>query len=213
MSVHVAEKRPLGALGRMGAVAAFHVAFVVVIANSFGLVPTAKLPPDIGLIQIDEPPPIIDRVEPVKYVPQTDTQIVVPEPEHPPVATDPPEVVIQGKPATDDNIRESTGTGSALLVPEIVGPSVDPRRPLTRPRYPDEMIRGLIEGAVVVEILVQPNGRIGDARIVTSSGHEAFDRATLEEARRNWRMKPATQDGAPIPQWYRTRVVFKLTNR
>ena len=54
---------------------------------------------------------------------------------------------------------------------------------------------------------------IGDARIVRSSGYELFDRATLSEARRNWRLLPATRDGEPFAQWYRLRVVFKLKSR
>ncbi len=35
----------------------------------------------------------------------------------------------------------------------------------------------------------------------------------LEEAKRNWRLIPATRDGVPIAQWYKVRVTFKLTNQ
>jgi len=60
---------------------------------------------------------------------------------------------------------------------------------------------------------VQPNGRVGDARVIRGSGYDLFDRAALEEARRNWRMLPATRNGEPYAQWYRLRVVFKLKNQ
>ena len=64
-----------------------------------------------------------------------------------------------------------------------------------------------------MEVYVQPDGRVGDARIVQTSGYEAFDRTTLNEAKRKWRLQPATRDGTAVPQWYRTRVGFKLTNQ
>ena len=57
-----------------------------------------------------------------------------------------------------------------------------------------------------------PNGRVGDARIVRSSGFERST-VTLDEARRNWRLLPATRDGEPFAQWHRLRVVFKLKNQ
>jgi len=60
---------------------------------------------------------------------------------------------------------------------------------------------------------VLPNGRVGDARVLKTSGFEDFDRAAIQEARRSWRLKPATRDGTPVAQWYSLRVVFKLTNR
>ena len=61
-----------------------------------------------------------------------------------------------------------------------------------------------------IEIYVLPNGRVGDARIVKSSGFERLDRSALDEASRNWRLMPATRDGVPFAQWYRLRVIFKL---
>ena len=90
----------------------------------------------------------------------------------------------------------------------LVSARNDPRHALTQPPYPASYIRQGIEGNVDLEILVQPNGRIGDARIVRSSGYDLFDRAALDEARRNWRMLPATRNGEPYAQWYRLRVVY-----
>ena len=54
---------------------------------------------------------------------------------------------------------------------------------------------------------------MGEARIVRSTGFERLDRSALEEARRSWRLIPATRDGVPIAQWYKVRVTFKLTNQ
>jgi protein TonB len=97
--------------------------------------------------------------------------------------------------------------------PEIINARADPRRPLSQPPYPAELIRQNVEGAVIVEVYVQPDGRVGEARIVQSSGHEAFDTTTLNEAKRKWRLQPAMRDGTAVAQWYRTRVIFKLTSQ
>ena len=58
-----------------------------------------------------------------------------------------------------------------------------------------------------------PNGRVGDARVVKSTGFEELDLAALAEAKRNWRLLPATRDGEPIAQWHRLRVTFKLNEQ
>ena len=83
---------------------------------------------------------------------------------------------------------------------------------MSQPRYPSADTRLGNEGNVDVEVYVLPNGRVGDARIARSSGFERLDQSAVEEARRNWRLVPATRDGVPFPQWYKVRVTFKLTS-
>jgi protein TonB len=137
--------------------------------------------------------------------------VTLPAPDNPPVDnTAEGAITAELRPA--DEI--GTETGSAVTeAPVMVGASVDPRRPLSQPAYPPRLQREGIEGAVDVQVFVQADGRIGDARIIRSSGYAEFDQVTLDEARRKWRMVPATQDGKPTTQWYSLRVKFKLTNR
>jgi len=94
----------------------------------------------------------------------------------------------------------------------VVNARQDARHPLSQPRYPQSEIRGENEGNADVEVYVLPNGRVGDARIVKSSGFERLDQSAIDEAKRNWRLVPATRDGVPFAQWYKVRVTFKLTN-
>jgi protein TonB len=103
--------------------------------------------------------------------------------------------------------------GSAVVIPAIVNVRADPRHPFSQPPYPPTDRREGNQGSVDVEIYVLANGRVGDARIVKSSGFERLDQVTLEEARRSWRMLPATRDGEPFAQWHRLRVVFKLKSQ
>jgi len=205
--------RRFGALGRMGLVAAIHVAALFVIARSLGIVPKIDTaPPDMQttIIEEERPPetiPIID--DRVKFDP---LQVFVPTPEVPPIDNDTSTDSITAEARPVDQIP--IGPGSADPEPvSLVNVRADPRRPLSQPPYPASLIRNGTEGSVDVEVFVQPNGRVADARIVRSSGFELFDRATLDEARRNWRLLPATRNGEPYAQWYRLRVVFKLKNQ
>src|SRR5262245_24202329 len=207
MYAGTAEKR-FGALGRMSIVVALHAAALLMIMKGLGVTPhIAVLPPDLVTEIFHDPAP----PEVVPVIPDADIRnpdIHVPIPEVPIAADDPPPDVIQGEALPPGGIE--IGPGSAEPVPALVSVRADPRRPLSQPPYPASLIRSGTEGAVEVEVLVQPNGHIGDARIARSSGYELFDRATLDEARRNWRLLPATRDGEPYAQWYRLRVVFKL---
>jgi protein TonB len=210
MVAHTAEKR-FGALGRMGLVAAIHVAALFVIARSLGIVPPviAEDPPDIKTTMIDRARPI-DDPPPATNPPLVRQEIYVPTPEVPPIETDtPPPFIVEQRPP--DSIPEDTG--SAVPQPVITPAGLDSRHALTQPDYPPARIRANDEGMVDLQVYVLPNGHVGDARVLKSSGFEDFDRAAIQEARRSWRLKPATRDGAPVAQWYSLRVVFKLKNQ
>ena len=60
---------------------------------------------------------------------------------------------------------------------------------------------------------VLPNGRIGDVRVLKSAGSPTLDQSAVDEAKRRWRMLPATRDGEAYAQWHRLKVTFSLRNR
>jgi len=212
MVARTAEKRPLGALGRMSVVAALHVGAALLIANSLGLVP-GPTETKTDLVIIDDP---VVRDDPPPTPPDIkfdDRKVTLVEPAPLPIpddSSDPPPT-ITGEFRDPNEFPRSTG--SADPVPSIVGARPDARHPLSQPPYNPTDIREGNEGAADVEVYVLPNGRVSDARIVKSSGFPRLDRATLDEAKRNWRLIPATRDGVAIPQWYRLRVVFKLNRQ
>ncbi len=210
MYARTAEKR-FGALGRMGIVVAFHAALLVILAKGFGVMPSFVQPdPIVGRI-IEDPVRPMDPVPSVGPPQIVEQQIVIPPPERlvAEEETQPPPDSIGGVVKTGG---ETGDGGSAVPQPLIESVRLDARHPLTQPPYPIARIRNGDEGAVDLEVYVMPDGRIGDARVRKSSGFEDFDRAATQEARRSWRMKPATRDGVPFAQWYSLRVVFKLTN-
>ncbi len=210
MTTHTAERRPLGALGRMGVVAALHAGLLYMIANSLGMVPSILENKTEATI-IEEPPANDDpapQPEP-DLTPRRDTVVIPDAPpdlefESPDVITAPPVDIVES--------QERTG-GSAVVQPLIVGVSQDSRHPLSQPPYPPADIRAGNTGTADIEIYVLPSGRVGDARIVRSTGFATLDQSALDEAKRKWRLTPATRDGVPFAQWHRLRVTFKLNTQ
>lgn len=201
--------RPLGALGRMGLVAAIHVAVLFAIMKSLGI-GTPMVESTIEGRFIDDPgPPLEPPPRPITPV-VTNRGVVLPE--IPTTLEFEQEDVITGPKVIDDFDPSRTG-GSAEPQPQIVAVRQDPRNPLSRPPYSARMIREGNQGNIDLEIYVLANGRVGDARVIKSTGFEELDRAALAEAKRNWRLLPATRDGVAIPQWHRLRVTFKLNQQ
>jgi len=208
MATVAAQRRPLGALGRMGLVAAIHAAVLLAIMRSMGIGAPAEVPPPIEGQFFEKERPTVDVPPP----PDPDLRSpyenqVLPPPDLAQVSFDqdvitpPPDIDIQGPPVVDPPRVE------------LVGVRQDPHHPLSKPEYVPRMIREGAEGTIEVEVYVLPNGRVGDARVVKSTGFEELDLAAMAEAKRSWRLLPATRDGVPIAQWHRLRVTFKLNER
>jgi TonB family protein len=79
------------------------------------------------------------------------------------------------------------------------GAEIRPALPITtsEPLVSPDDLHGLTEGNVVVEITIDENGNIVARTVVQSLG-PAIDVKVLA-ALENWRFRPATRDGVPIP--------------
>ena len=77
------------------------------------------------------------------------------------------------------------------------------------PRYPRLARRRGLEGTVLLEVLVDRNGRVREVRVQTSSGHPILDRAALSGVR-DWRFSPGTIDGHPVDMQVLVPVRFQL---
>jgi protein TonB len=206
----VAEKRPLGALGRMGMVAGIHVAALYLIASSLGMVPP-----------LVAPPPPLEVFNPEVAPPDDPLPVVQPSRVEIPTLTMPIPVVSNDAFESTETISvERTDTPPVVREfvpvepdPVLVGVRPDARHPLTQPAYPAIDVRQGNEGSVELEIYVLPNGRVGDVRVIKSAGSPTLDQSAIDEAKRRWRLLPATRDGEPFAQWHRLRVVFNLKDR
>ena len=209
MAAVAAQRRPLGALGRMGLVAGLHVAVLFVIARSLGIgAPVEVPPPLVTEIYKETRPPDEPPRMPEPDVTTTQQSLVLPDPDYQQMVFE--QDVITGPPP--DAVFENDPP-PATPQPQLVGVRQDPRHPLSKPQYSPRIIREGGQGTIEIEVYVLPNGRVGDARVAKSTGFAELDLAAIAEAKRNWRLLPATRNGEPIAQWHRLRVTFKLNEQ
>ena len=75
-------------------------------------------------------------------------------------------------------------------------------------RYPDSARRNNIQGTVVLEYVVNEDGRAEDIRVVQGINNELDTEAI--NALRRVRHKPGMKDGVPVPVKITLPVVFRL---
>jgi protein TonB len=97
-----------------------------------------------------------------------------------------------------------TGTGPV--------PEPEPDRPpspvrLSKPRYPQEAFVKRIEGTVELEILIDAQGRVVEARVTKSI--PLLDAAAIETVH-EWRFSPAIKNGQPVAALARAPVTFRI---
>jgi protein TonB len=96
------------------------------------------------------------------------------------------------------------GTGTGPVMDYDAAP-----RPIkiTRPQYPQEAFVKKIEGTVVVEILIDSQGRVVRARVIQSV--PLLDAAALQTVYQ-WIFQPAVKHGRPVPTIAHAPVAFRI---
>ncbi len=79
----------------------------------------------------------------------------------------------------------------------------------TPPAYPLIARERGYEGTVILEVLVNSEGRVGDIRLFKSSGYKILDKAALR-AVRHWIFEPGRRGNTPIEMWVKVPVRFVL---
>ena len=92
-------------------------------------------------------------------------------------------------------------------------PLRNPPIPATRvagkePAYTDEAHRARIEGFVLLELLIERDGRVSAARVLKPLPF-GLDQAAADAVKR-WRFKPGTLNGQPVDVIFNLTVTFKL---
>lgn len=96
--------------------------------------------------------------------------------------------------------------------PSLYG-GADSRPELThsvQPDYTKEAIQGHVEGAVLVQFVVDERGHTKDIQIKRSLGSGLDEKAV--KAVEKWRFKPATKDGKPVPVQTSAEIKFQLSH-
>jgi TonB family protein len=78
-------------------------------------------------------------------------------------------------------------------------------------RYPPIAVRNGQQGIVLLDVLVRPDGVVGDATVAKSSGSAQLDAAAITQVG-YWRFVPAKENGRWIAKNKKFRIVFKLSD-
>ncbi|HEX6640613.1 MAG TPA: energy transducer TonB, partial [Thermoanaerobaculia bacterium] len=98
------------------------------------------------------------------------------------------------------------GRGRWLKIePPIVAPVTETR---VEPTYPDDYRRARIAGLVVLEVAISETGAVENVAVIKSLA-PGLDMAAVN-AVRQWKFKPATRDGKPVPVLFNLTINFKL---
>lgn len=78
------------------------------------------------------------------------------------------------------------------------------------PVYPAQARRRNQQGLVLVEVRLDAGGQLRGLRLLRSSGVESLDRSAMD-AVANWRFRPETQNGLPVPSRVHIPIEFALS--
>jgi protein TonB len=78
------------------------------------------------------------------------------------------------------------------------------------PPYPLVARRMGMEGVVLLDVLVAPDGHAAEVRLVRSSGHSQLDDSAVRTVRERWRFIPARRDGAAVESRVTVPIRFRL---
>lgn len=150
------------------------------------IIPEREPPPPA--VKIETPPPFVPAPEiNIEFPPepvQTITTTTTPPPE--------PSAPVRAPPVISRSAPGVPGSG------------------LSKPDYPPVSRRLGQEGTVVLSLYILESGRVGEAKVKTSSGFPKLDEAAVTHALRAWRFRPATENGKAVPVWHDFRVKFTL---
>ena len=79
-----------------------------------------------------------------------------------------------------------------------------------KPQYTAQAMRAKIQGEVLLECVVQPDGTVGNIRVVRSLDSAfGLDQEAIKAARQ-WRFAPGTRQGQPVPVLVTIAIAFTL---
>ena len=171
------------------------------------------------LVPLRSPPPLDlpDAVQPIRWIlretppprPPVPVTIEKPEPRTPStvaprqVETPPlpqtPVLSEQGELAPDVSDAPVAPTMPAITGPSTPLPGVRLEyAQAPAPSYPHAALRAGIEGTVLLQVLVDVDGRPLQVDVSRSSGDRRLDSAAREQVLRHWRFHPAVRDGRAV---------------
>ena len=168
------------------------------------------------------PAPAVSGPEPPKPVVIEEPQTIAPEPEPMPEPTPAPAVAATGNPTSGtqpagsgdkpgSGIGDRSGPGSGDE-PYGVGNGVSAPIALRRPppAYTAEAMRARLQGIVVLNCVVRPDGKCSDIRVLKSLDTMfGLDQQAIASAR-EWLFRPGMRMGQPVPVLVTLEIGFTI---
>ena len=79
-------------------------------------------------------------------------------------------------------------------------------------KYPEEALKDIIEGRVVVQFVVGKTGKVGEVKIVRSP-NPIFDQAAIDVVKTLPDFIPGKEEGKPADCWYTLPIKFELPEK
>jgi len=76
-----------------------------------------------------------------------------------------------------------------------------------RPSYPADWASAGVQGSVLLDLLIDPNGQPIEIKIAQGSGSQALDQSAARAAN-DWRFAPPRWNSQPVEVWARIEVRF-----
>ena len=85
-----------------------------------------------------------------------------------------------------------------------------PARTRALPNYPDLARRASLQGTVILLVVIEADGTVGEIEVVRSPDQRwGFDLAAINAVKR-WRYQPALMNGKPVATYIQVMVEFIL---
>lgn len=134
----------------------------------------------------------------------------------PPPAVPPPAARPLRDPQTQAPTPATAARPTGPAEPVIAAPAPAPIReakPRYRdnpaPRYPILARKRGYQGTVILDVLIDENGRVADTRIFSSSGYSLLDKAARATVA-DWLFEPGMQGDEKIEMWVKVPIRFQL---
>jgi protein TonB len=110
----------------------------------------------------------------------------------------------------DGGIGDSAGSGVEGMVPQPLRAGMKPALPIYKfePEYSEQARKARIQGTVVIEGVIDEKGATRALRVLDGLGFGLDEQAI--DAVKQWRFRPATRDGKPLPIVGTFHLTFRL---
>lgn len=155
------------------------------------------------------PPPVTATVTPPTPAPTPVRRETVVDPvEPPPVVVDQGGLMDLPVPPTTETASTATAAATLSTAP-IAGVRLE-YASAPAPSYPRRPLADRIEGQVLLQVLVDVDGKPLEVSIHRSSGNRELDRTAQQHVLRHWSFRPAMKDGRAVKAIGLVPIDFKL---